>query len=170
MSTVSQGPHNEPSRGGSRQSSGSVVIKTLSSSLKQLRENIDSYHSGWSETVSKMCNEVGTTPSMPRTCGRQRHRASIPTSNPSEYFIRTITVPILELLLSEFDKRFSSHKNAFQGLLVPSVLVTEDLATVSSVVMKVGELYAEALPNVSSLSGQIHNWYTKWKSEEKDHS
>ena len=113
MSTVSQGPHNEPSRGGSRQSSGSVVIKTLSSSLKQLRENIDSYHSGWSETVSKMCNEVGTTPSMPRTCGRQRHRASIPTSNPSEYFIRTITVPILELLLSEFDKRFSSHKKCF---------------------------------------------------------
>ena len=29
----------------------------------------------------------------------------------------------------------------------------KDLATVSSVVMKVGELYAVDLPNVSSLSG-----------------
>ena len=49
------------------------------------------------------------------------------------------------------------------------MLLTEDLAAVSSVVMKVGQLYAVDLPNVSSLSGEIHNWYTKWKSEEKDH-
>ena len=49
------------------------------------------------------------------------------------------------------------------------MLVTEDFATVSSVMMKVGELYAVDLTNVSSLSGEIHNWYTMWKSEEKDH-
>ena len=106
---------------------------------------------------------------MPRTCGRQRHRASIPASNPFKYFRRTITFLILDHLLSELDKWFSSHKKTTsQGLyLVPSVLVTEDLATVSSVVMKVGELYAVDLSNVSSLA--IHNWYTKWKSEEKDH-
>ena len=48
-------------------------------------------------------------------------------------------------------------------------MVPKDLATVSSVVMKVVELYAVDLPNLSSLSGEIHNWYTKWKSEEKDH-
>ena len=102
---------------------------------------------------------------------RQRHRVSIPASNPSEYFRRTITVPILDHLLSELDKRFSSHKKnpAFQDLyLVPSMLVTEDLATVSSMVMEVRELYAIDLPNVSSLCGEIHNWYTKWKSEKKD--
>ena len=79
---------------------------------------------------------------MPRTCGCQRHRASIPASNPPEYFRRTITVPILDHLLSELDKWFSSHqKIAFQGFyLVPSVLVAQDLATVSSVVIKVGEM------------------------------
>ena len=146
-------------------------IQTLTSSLKQVRENFDFYHSTWFKTVSEMCSEVGTTPSMPRICGRQRHKASTPASNPSEYFRRTITVPILDHLLAELDKRFSSHqKTAFQGLyLVPPVLVTEDLGTVSSVVMKVGELYTSDLPNVSCLSGEIHNWYTKWKSEEKDH-
>ena len=97
-------------------------IKTLTSSFKQVR--------------GKMCNGVGTTPSIPRICGRQHHRASIPASNSSEYFRRTITVPILDHLPSEVDKRLP-------------VLVTEDLATVSSVVMKVGELYAADLPNVS---------------------
>ena len=68
-------------------------IKTLTSSFKQVRENVDSYHSRWFEAVSKMCNVVGTTPSMPRICGCQCHRASIPASNPSEYFRRTITLP-----------------------------------------------------------------------------
>ena len=52
---------------------------------------------------------------------------------------------------------------------MPSVLVTEDLSTVSSVVMEVGELYDVDLPNSSSLSSEIHNWYTKWKSEEEDY-
>ena len=54
------------------------------------------------------------------------------------------------------------------SILGTSVLVTEDLVTVSSVVMKVEMLYAVDLPNVSSLSGEIHNWYTK-KNKEKHH-
>ena len=95
----------------------------------------------------------------------------MPASNPSEYYRRIITVPILDHLLAELDRRFSSHqKTALQGVyLVPSVLVTEDLSTVSSVVMEVGELYDVDLPNSSSLSSEIHNWYTKWKSEEEDY-
>ena len=108
---------------------------------------------------------------MHRICGRKHHRASIPVSNPSEYFRRTITVPILDHLHSKLDKRFSSHKKkGFQGLyLVPSVFVQEDHATMSSVVMKEWELYAIDLPNVYTLSSDIHNWYTMWKSEENDH-
>ncbi len=88
-------------------------IKILTSSLKQVRENVDFNHCWWFETVSKMCNKVATTPSIPRICGRQHHRASLPASNPSEYFRRTITVPILNHLLSELDKRFSPHKKLF---------------------------------------------------------
>ena len=99
-------------------------IKTLTSSLKQVRENVDSYHSRWFETVSKMCNEVGTTPSMTRISDHQRHRLSIPASNPSEYFRRTITVPILDHLLSELDKRFSSHKkNCFSRSILGTISV-----------------------------------------------
>ena len=96
----------------------------------------------------------------------------IPSSDLSEYFRRNITVPILDHLLAEFDRWFSSHqKTAFQGFyLVPAVLVMEDLASVSDVLIKVGEHYDFDLPNVSSLDGEIHNWYSKWKSEEENHS
>ena len=146
-------------------------IKTLTSTLKEVRTAVDSYHGKWFETISAICSDVGTVPSMPRICPRQQHRASTPASNPSEYYRRTITVPILDHLLAELDRRFTSHqKTALQGhYLVPSVLVKEDFQTVSSVVMKVGELYAVDLPDLSSLNAELENWHTKWESEEKEY-
>ena len=116
-----------------------------------------------------MCSQVGTTPSIPRICGCQRHRTNTPASTASEYFRRMITVPILDHLLAELNRWFSSHQTtALQGLyLVPSVLVTKDLPTVSKIVMEAGEFYAVDLPNASSLKSEIHNWYTKWKLKRK---
>ena len=61
-------------------------VTTLTSMLKEVRANVDSYHSEWFKRVSDTCGEVGTTPSVPRICGRQGHRVSTPTSSPSEYF------------------------------------------------------------------------------------
>ena len=48
-----------------------LLLRNLASTLKEVREKVDSYHSEWFKTVSDMCREVGTTPSMPRICGRQ---------------------------------------------------------------------------------------------------
>ena len=137
-------------------------------SLKKVRENVDSHHSEWFMTVTDKCSTVGTTPSIPRICGHQRHRPNTPASTPSEYF-RTITVPILDHLLAELNRRFNSHQTtALQGLyLVPSVLVTKDLPSVSKMIMETGEFYAVDLPNVSSLKSEIHNWYMKWQTEKR---
>ncbi len=89
-------------------------IKTLTSSLKEVRENVDSYHSKWFETISAICSEVGTVPAMPRICSRQRraHQQSILLSTTKEQ----------SQFLAELDRRFTSHqKTALQGqYLVPS--------------------------------------------------
>ena len=98
-------------------------IKTLPSSHKQVRGNVDSYHSRWLQTVSKMCNEVETTPSVPRICGRQRHRASIPACNPYEYFRRTIIVTILDHLLSELTSDLVYIKNCFSRSILGTISV-----------------------------------------------
>ena len=107
-------------------------INTLTASLKEVREQVNYYHSRWYETVSEMCDKVGTIPSMPRIFGGQSHRASTPASSPSEYFKRTINIPLLDHLQVELEKRFSLlQKTAFQGLyLVPSLLIKECFQTV----------------------------------------
>ena len=125
-------------------------IKTLTSSLKQVRKNVDSYHSRWFETVSKCVMRWGLHHQCPGyvvvSITEQAYLHLIPLNTLGELsqfqfwtiFFLSLTSGLVHI------------KTAFQGLyLVPSVLVTEDLATVSSVVMKVGELYALDLPNVS---------------------
>ena len=115
---------------------------------------------------------------MPRTCGHQRHRASIPASNPSEYFRRTITVPIWTIFfLSMTSGLIHIKKNCFSRSILGTISVgnrrscncvqCDDESVQCD--DENGRLYAVDLPNVSSLSGEICNWYNKWKYEEKDH-
>lgn len=146
-------------------------VSTLTSTLNQVRSNVDSYHSRWFDTISKMYDDVGTAPSIPRICGRQRQRANTPACSPSEYYRRTITIPVLDHLLAELNARFTDHqKTAIQGMyLIPSVMVTEDLSTVSQIVMKAGDFYSADLPDVSSLNCELQNWYTKWNTEKETH-
>ena len=94
--------------------------------LQSVRDNIDTHHSQWFSTVEKMCADVGTEPSLPRRCGRQIHRSNVPADTPSEYYCHSVSIPMLDHLLSEMKTRFTTHqKTALLGLcIVPSVMVT----------------------------------------------
>ena len=84
-------------------------VNNVTATLKDLRKNVVRHHNEWFASVGQVCSNIGTVPSMPRICGRQRHRSNLPATNPSEYYRRTITVPILDHPLVD---------------LVPSILVT----------------------------------------------
>lgn len=101
-------------------------IQTVCAVLKDVRDKIDSNHTQWFRSVEQMCQVVNSQPQLPRISGRQHHRSNHPASSPSEYYRRTISIPLLDHLISEIDTRFSKHQQtAIQGLdLVPSVLVT----------------------------------------------
>ena len=119
-------------------------MTTLTSMLEKVRENVDSYHSEWFETVSD-------------------------TERETQLLVRLSTfegVPVFDHLLPELNTRFSSHqKTSLQGLhLVPSQLVKESLATVTNKVLELGQLYEVDLPSVSALISELHSWYTRWKS------
>ena len=76
-------------------------INTVISTLQDVRENIDTYHSHWFSTVENMCGDVGTEPSVPRRCSRQSHRSNVPGSTQSEYYCRSISIHLVDQLLSE---------------------------------------------------------------------
>ena len=138
-------------------------INHIKSALHDVRENIDSYHSQWFASVEQMCASLGIQPSLPRLCGCQRHRSNVPAQEPSEYYCRTITVPILDHLLSDLDARFNKHQQtALYGLfLVPSVLATKELEEISPKVCELGDVYEVDLPHRGSLESDLHCWHAK---------
>ena len=138
-----------------------AVSEITTSSLKQIRENVDYYYySRWYETVSKMCNE-----------GRQCHRASIPAPNLSEYLEELSQFQFWTIFLNLTSGLVHIKKLLFMVHLVPPVLVTEVLATVSSVVIKVacncvqhgddesGGAICYGPPKCVFSHGDIHNCY-----------
>lgn len=146
-------------------------IANVTAALKDVRKNMDMYHSGWFKDVEKLCQSVGLQPSVPRLCSRQRHRDNVPADSPSEYYRRSISIPLVDHLISELDGRFSSHhQKALQGMyLVPTVLVTISVAECNAKVEQIAEFYEEDLPSPSTIQSEVHCWHMKWQQQKTSH-
>ena len=94
-------------------------INTVIATVQEVCDNIDTHHSRWFLTISDMLSQVGVEPSVPRRCGRQIHRSNLPAGTPSEYYRRTISIPVVDHLLSELRSRFGDRqKRAILGLSI----------------------------------------------------
>lgn len=146
-------------------------ICNLKAVLQDLRDNVEDYHDQWFSKVEQMCTLIGTEPSLPRVCARQTHRSNVPSQTPKEYYRRTITIPLLDHMLTEIDRRFSTHQQtAVTGLyLIPSILVNKTLVEVTSKITELGEMYDSDLPSPSSLQSEVHTWYLRWRKEKQEH-
>ena len=98
-------------------------------------ENVDSLHSECFMEVEQLCGSVNVEPSLPRLCRQQRHHDNVPAHTPTEYHKRNITIPLLDHLISEINRRFSKHqKTALLGLnLIPSIMVHKPIDEVQKV-------------------------------------
>ena len=109
-------------------------IEMVTATIQDVRDHVDTHHAKWFLTVESMCYSVGNVPSLPRRCGKQTHHSNTPADTPSEYYRRSISIPLLDHLISEMKSRFGKHQQtALLGLsIVPSVLVSvppEDLSS-----------------------------------------
>ena len=118
-----------------------------------------------------MCADVGTEPSLPRRSGRQIHRSNVPADNPSEYYCRSISIPMLDHLLSEIKTRFITHqKTALLELcIVPSVMVTLPDEECASKVSQLADMYQDDLPSPNSVLSELHCWQMKWQHQLREH-
>jgi hypothetical protein len=140
-------------------------IDSVISTVQNVRENIDTYHSEWFSTVEKMCEMVGIQPSLPRRCSRQTSRNNVPADTPLQYYCRSISIPVLDHLLSEMKSRFTPHhKTALLGLsLVPSVMVTMSFDEFTANAKQLADLYADDLPSPRCFLSELDCWKVKWQ-------
>lgn len=146
-------------------------IDVVIASLNDVRTNIDAHHGNWFEEIEQICHAVDVVPALPRRCGRQRHRDNTPADEPVTYYRRCISVPLVDHLVVELERRFSPHHCiALLGLcLVPSALVTLPDQDVKGNLAKLVEQYEEDLPSPASVSSQLHSWKIKWQEQMRQH-
>ena len=118
-----------------------------------------------------MCSDVGTEPSIPRRCGHQRHRSNVPAETPSEYFRRTISILLLDHLLSEMKSLFSSHQQtALLGLsVVPSVMASLSTEEYTTRVSELADMYQDDLPSPNCIVSELECWQMKWQQQLREH-
>ena len=144
-------------------------VDNLKRTITEVRKNVDVNHGQWFADVEQLCQSVGTQPLLPRTCGRQIHRSNVPAQTPSEFYRRTVTIPMLDHILSEIESRFSAHqKTALLGLyLIPSLLVSKTLEEVTDELTQLVKMYAGDLTD--NFFSELHQWYLKWEHEKNTH-
>ena len=60
-------------------------VKNVVTILNDLRNKVNDHLAEWFEEVDAMCKRVNVVPSIPRRCGRQRHRDNTPAEDPDTY-------------------------------------------------------------------------------------
>uniref|UniRef100_A0A1X7U3U8 HAT C-terminal dimerisation domain-containing protein n=1 Tax=Amphimedon queenslandica TaxID=400682 RepID=A0A1X7U3U8_AMPQE len=141
-------------------------IDTVIPTVKNVRDNIDRYHSEWFHNVQKMCEVTSTIPSIPRTCRHQTQRCNVPADTPSQYFCRTITIPLVDHLVSQLTARFTQHhKLALLGWLslVPSAMTKMSKEAFTENILKLSDLYSIDLPSPGSMNSEVECWKLKWE-------
>ena len=131
----------------------------------------DVHHTKWFASIEKMCQSVDLEPALTRCCGCKQHRSNVPAENPSEYYCCTISIPLVDHLLSELEVRFNKHQQtALQGLfLVASVLTTKSLEEAVSKISPLADMYRHDLPFPDSIESEIHCWHMKWQQQRSLH-
>ena len=80
------------------------------------------------EKVMTISELVGVTEEIPRVCNRQRNRDNHPSDSVFQYWKRTVTLPYLNIVCSEHDKRFTEEYKAHYELcdILPEALMNKD--------------------------------------------
>ena len=100
---------------------GLHLIESLKALVITRRQDVHEFHiKGYKKAIT-LSEKINITDTMPRVVGTQIHRSNTPTESASDYYKRTITIPLREL-----DCRFDSSKTeaVFNGfIIVPAKLI-----------------------------------------------
>ena len=140
-------------------------------SRQNARSTIDEYHRQWFHKVEQMCSDIDVEQCLPRRCSHKTHRSNVPGDTPSEYYCRTVSIPLLDHLLSEMDSRFSSHQQtALFGLsVVSSIMLSLSREECTTKLIQFAAMYQDDLPSPDCIESELECWWIKWQQEVREH-
>ena len=143
------------------------AVDNVMDTLSSLREDVDRKHNEWYGEAVDFARELDVQVKKPRysTISRYFHRENYDTKSVSDYYKFSLTIPLLDKILAEFNERFSKdhriHSNGFS--VIPSkLLVTKSW---KSSVKEFSRQYKDDLPNPLRLDAELDLWEHRWIRE-----
>eukprot|EP00731_Ephydatia_muelleri_P033574 Em0032g36a len=125
-------------------------ISMVKAALQEARRGIDTFHEIVYLDAVALAHSVEIEESCPRIASYQLHRSNTPAFNASQYYRRTLPIPMLGHLITELDNHFEEAAAGIIGELaqiLPSEL-----------------LYKDDLPSAKAFHSELDLWRTKWKT------
>ena len=133
-------------------------IDAVKSTYIRIRDTMDFEHDRIYSKACKLAEEFGTEEHMPRVAGRQRNRSNPTVTSPKEYWRVTVTIPLVDSIISEVNSRFSVEKRAHFELcaLIPAVISRKDnlLSTCEILLSK----WRHIMPASDNFESELHRW------------
>ena len=138
-------------------------VNLLYSMLERNRNEISELNQEWFEEAVEIAEKVGTTPSKPRTARSQQHRSNTPSDSPSEYYLRVISIPFLDHLMTQINSRFTDEnmKLLYVAYGLPANVSKTNWMENFSVFLS---MYADDLPEPRYLKTELRTWESKWEA------
>ena len=104
---------------------GFQLVGSLIGLMSNIRINIDKYHDEWYSEACKLAQKINVNESVPRTCARQTARENFPAESPSHYYKLSLSIPLIDTVLSELKSRFEGNKKCIFEVLyiIPYIMV-----------------------------------------------
>ena len=114
---------------------GFTKIDEVKQHYKNIREKVDIEHSRIYRKGVDLAISIGSQEAMPRVFGGRQTRPNPSVDSPSDYWRVTVTIPLIDSILSEMENRFSEEKRAHFELcsLIPGIIVTKDAQEISTI-------------------------------------
>ena len=149
---------------------GIHLINSMKNDFTNYRNCIDSFHDSWYAEVLKLAEKIGLEESKPRTVGRQTTRSNPPYKTISEYYKRTISIPLVDHISSALQNRFDTDSvNVYKGLsVVPEKMMSlkKDGKDWRDEFKVVADFYVDDLPYPLALDAELSLWTMYWETYE----
>ena len=93
-------------------------LKDLKGELQDIRGDIEKYCSDWYGMATTTVGKANIEPSMPCVVGWQQHRSNVEAGTPKDYNKRSLTILLLDHLISEIDTYFDPNNDAVMSSLL----------------------------------------------------
>ena len=147
------------------------LIESLKSLICCKRNTVDTFHKKCYSDIVEIACKVGIEECKPRTSKLQRNRNNIPSESVSDYFKKVVTIPLLDHLTVEIERRFDHGSiSVYSGLvIIPSKMVSLVYKNVNwkEKFNLFPDLSKDDFPCPKALEAELDLWETYWL-ESKD--